>query len=164
MLKYNNPTRGFVNETSIYKPDMTTFYKKLCNVDNVKIPLNIMLANTESVNSVNIVPNVHVHSKQLYKFSSVFDMNINDIISGDRIIGLCDYVISTHGINNFHRNIEQFIDVDKIILIKDFNNINYDRLNVFLGQCGKKCIKLFIYTHLLEILLSVDFFNNLDKN
>jgi hypothetical protein len=164
MLKYNNPTRGFVNETSIYKPDMTTFYKKLCNVDNVKIPLNIMLANTESVNSVNIIPNVHVHSKQLYKFSSVFDMNINDIISGDRIIGLCDYVISTHGINNFHRNIEQFIDVDKIILIKDFNNINYDRLNVFLGQCGKKCIKLFIYTHLLEILLSVDFFNNLDKN
>jgi hypothetical protein len=164
MIKYTNPTKGFINETCIYKPNITTFYKRLYNINNVKIPLNIMMATTQTTQSMNIVANAHVHSKQLYKFSSVFDMNINDIISGDKVVGLCDFVIATHEIINFHKNIDEFISVDKIILIRNFNNINYKTLNNIFIKSGKKCIKLFIYTHLLDVLIDIDFFNHLNKD
>jgi len=164
-IQYNNPTCGFINETSVYKPNVTTFYKRPLNIDNLIITLNVVLAKTESQGCINIVPNVHVHSKQLYKFSSVFDMKFNDIISGDRIVGMCDYVISTHQINEFHKNLGNFIKMDRIILIKDFNNINYNALNsIFKGIMPKKVIKLFIYTHLMSHLIKVDFFTKLDTN
>ena len=163
MLKNENPSVGFINETCIYKPNVTKFYKKLCNVDNISIPLNIMLADTSEINCTNIVGNVHVHSKQLYKFSSVFDMSFSDIITGDRVVGLCDFVISVRQINEFHKNIENFISPDKILLIKDFNNINYKGLSNIFKSVNKKCLKLFIYTHLLPFLTSVKFFHNLDK-
>ena len=164
LLKYNNPTKGFINETSVYKPNISTFYKRLYNIDNIKIPINIMMATTSQTQSMNIVANAHIHSKQLYKFSSVFDININDIITGDNVIRLCDFVISTHQILNFHVNIEKYINMDKIILIRDFNSINYKSLNEFISKTNKKCIRLFIYTHLLDELVKVDFFNGLDKN
>lgn len=164
VLKYNNPTKGFINETSIYKPNISTFYKRLCNINNIKIPINIMMATTSQLQSMNVVANVHVHSKQLYKFSSVFDINIKDIITGDNVIGLCDYVISTHQILNFHTNIDKFINIDRILLIRDFNNINYVALNNIFSKSGKKCIRLFIYTHLLDELMRVDFFNSLNKD
>lgn len=163
MLKNRNPSVGFINETSIYKPHITKFYKKLCNVDNITIPLNIMLGDTSKISCTNIVGNVHVHSKQLYKFSSVLDISYSDIITGDRIIGLCDFVISVRQINEFHKNIENFISPDKILLIKDFNNINYKGLSTIFRSVNKKCLKLFIYTHLLPFLTSVKFFHNLDK-
>lgn len=165
LIKYMNPTCGFINETSIYKPNVSLFYKKQYILDNVSIPLNIILAKTDSQQSINIVPNVHVHSKQLYKFSSVFDIKFTDIISGDRIVSLCDFVISTHQINEFHKNLCNFIKMDKIILIKDFNNINYNALNsIFKNSQKKKIIKLFIYTHLLESLINVQFFNKLNTD
>ena len=163
-IKYNNPTKGFINESSSYKPNITTFYKRLYNINNVKIPLNIMMGTTQIMQSMNIVANAHVHSKQLYKFSSVFDINITDVITGDAVVGLCDFVISTHQIINFHKNLDHFISIDKIIAIRDFNNINYKTLNNILSTTGKKCIKLFIYTHLLDDLVRVDFFNGLNKD
>jgi hypothetical protein len=178
ILKFKNPTRGFINETSVYKPNISHFYKKLYYIDNINIPLNITVADTIINNNTvpntvpntiqnivtNIVPNVHIHSKQLYKFSSVFDLSYDDIISGDKIVGLCDFVISVNSINDFHKNIENFIQIHKIILIKNFNNINYNALNKIFKQSGKKELKLFIYTHLLEILVKVDFFKHLDNN
>lgn len=164
IYKFENPTRGFINETCMYKPNTTLFYKKLHVVNDINIPLNIMLGDTNVNNSTitNIIPNVHVHSKQLYKFSSVFDLQMSDIISGDKIVGLCDFALSTSQINNFHKNIEKFININNIILIKDFNNINYNSLNTIFKNSGKKQLKLFIYTHLLEILVKIDFFKHVN--
>jgi hypothetical protein len=162
LLKFKNPTKGFINETSVYKPNISQFQKKLYYVDNLHIPLNIVTAQTKNIN--NIVPNIHIHSKQLYKLSSVFDLSYDDIISGDKIIGLCDFVLSVNSINDFHKNIENFIQIHKIILIKNFNNINYKALNKIFNQANKNVIKIFIYTHLLEILIKIDFFKYLDNN
>ena len=162
LLQFNNPSKGFINETSRYKPNTSVFYKKLLYVNNINIPLNTLISETNDV--TNIIFNAHIHSKQLYKFSSVFDLKIEDIITGDRIIGLCDFVLSTHDILNFHKNIDTFINVDKIILIKNFNKININALNTIFKQNGKKHIKLFIYTHLLEILIQTDFFHRIDTS
>lgn len=162
LIKFNNPTKGFINETSLYKPNNSIFYKKICYNPDLNVNMNLYLVKTGDI--TNIIPNIHIHSKQLYKFCGVFDLKIDDIISGDKVIGLCDFVISTQQIVDFHKNLENFISLDKIILIKDFNNINYKALNNFIKSIGKKKIKLFIYTHLLKVLVSIGFFDKIDPS
>lgn len=162
LIKFRNPTKGFINETSLYKPNSSLFYKKGCYNHDLNVNMNVYLSRTGTI--TNIIPNIHVHSKQLYKFSGVFDLKIDDVISGDKVVGLCDFVISTQQIVDFHKNLENFISLDKIIMIKDFNNINYKALNNFIKSIGKKDIKLFIYTHLLKVLVSIGFFDNIDSS
>lgn len=166
LIQFNNPTVGFINETSLYKPNKSVFYKKQFYVTGLTIPINILLCKTNE--NTNMIPNIHIHSKQLYKFSSVFDLKINDIISGDRVVGVCDFVISTHEINDFHKNLEHFIPIDRIVLIKNLLNINYAMLNKYmlhyLKKNNKKSIKLFIYTHLFEKLFKIGFFDNIDTS
>lgn len=165
-IQFSNPSIGFVNETSIYKPNTSHFYKKKCYDSDLNVDINVYLANTINDGKIitNMIPNIHVHSKQLYKFSSVFDIKWHDIISGDKVIELCDLVIATHQIVDFHKNIEKYISIDKIILIKDLNNINYKALNNFIQNVGKKQIKLFVYTHLLKVLFEIGFFNQIDPD
>ena len=164
IIKFNNPSRGFINETSVYKPNTSIFYYKLCHVNHLKVPMYILLVGSKEKNSYHsIVSNIHIHSKQLYKFNSLFNLKIDDIISGDKVVSLCDFVISTSQINSYHINIDKFIKPDKIILIKDFNNVKYTALNKYFKECGKKVIKLFIYTHLLRVLLDINFFENIDS-
>lgn len=162
LIQFLNPSKGFINETSVYKPNISHFYKKKCFDPELNTNINIYLAKTDNI--INIVPNIHVHSKQLYKFSSIFDIKLNDIISGDKVIELCDLVIATHQIVDFHKNIDKFISVDKIILIKDFNNINYKSLSQIVKKIGKKQIKLFIYTHLFKVLFNIGFFDKIDPS
>lgn len=162
LIKFMNPSKGFINETSLYKPNNSDFYKKICYDPALNVNINIQLTKTNE--TINIIPNIHVHSKQLYKFSCVFDLKLNDIISGDRVIELCDFVISIKDILDYHKNIDKFISIDKIILIKNFNDINYKALNKFIKELGKKQIKIFIYTHLLNKLLEIGFFDNLDHS
>ena len=97
------------------------------------------------------IANLHIHSKQLYQFSSVFDINFEDLITGDRITSLCDFVLTTPEIYNFHKNLDKFSK--EIIIIKDFNNIKINLLNsYFTDHCKKNktnIVKLFLYTHIV---------------
>lgn len=84
-------------------------------------------------------------------------MQYSDIITGDRIISLCDFVIITEPILSFHKNLTSFISPQNIILIKDFKKIDANAINAlkryfenFADQNKTKLIKLFIYTHILE--------------
>ena len=164
IIKFNNPSRGFINETSDYKPNTSIFYYKLCHVSHLKVPMYVLLVGPkEGDNYHSIVSNIHIHSKQLYKFNSLFNLKIDDIISGDKVVSLCDFVISTSQINAYHVNIDKFIKPDKIILIKDLNNVNYNALNAYLKTSGKKIIKLFIYTHMLNTLLEINFFEKINS-
>uniref|UniRef100_A0A6C0E0T0 Exostosin GT47 domain-containing protein n=1 Tax=viral metagenome TaxID=1070528 RepID=A0A6C0E0T0_9ZZZZ len=154
---YDNPTVGFINERSRFKPNSLQFSKSLVYIDSVNVPLKLITSNAPNDNKLHLVANLHVHSKQLYKFSSIFDINFSDIITGDRILHLCDFVISTKEIFAFHQNIDYFtrgFDMSKVIIVKDFSNINTSLLNsyflTFSHISGKTNIKLFIYTHLLD--------------
>ena len=170
LLEFDNPTKNFVNETCEFKIDNNyeIFFKKLI-FDNIILPIRIPFISYALLNdninfSLKHIVNLHFHSKQLFKYSSLFDIKYNDIISGDRIISLCDFVITTHDIYNFHKNLDKFININNVIIIKNFNQINYDNLNKIFNEVkpNKKHIKLFIYTHLLKHFNDKILFN-LDK-
>jgi hypothetical protein len=74
-------------------------------------------------------------------------LKTEDIISGDRILSLCDFVLCTVEICNFHRNIEKFIDINRLIIMESFDLI---KLNKDFNELNKNTIKLFIYTHILD--------------
>ena len=161
IVKYNNPTRGFINETAILKANKYDFTRPKKRLDHLNIDINTWQLFEKSCDKNQLekscdknqlekscdenqlekscdkkksseIANLHIHSKQLYQFSSIFDLNYNDIISGDRILSLCDFVILTRPILDFHKNIHDY--AKDIIMINDPRNI-----------------KLFVYTHLLDL-------------
>lgn len=152
LIEYNNPSKGFVNETSIVKPDQFIFSNSQVLLDHLSIPIKIKTCREIQKPELCEIANLHIHSKQLYQFSSVFDIQYNDIITGDRVLTLCDFVLLTKDIYNFHGGINNY--AKDIILIKNFNDINLNLLNkYFIDYCqlnNTKTIKLFIYTHILE--------------
>ena len=155
LIEYNNPSVSFINETSFVKPNDYLFIKKKVVTDHHTIPLNIYICRENGKVNLSQVANLHIHSKQLYQFSSIFDNKFTDIITGDRILSLCDFVILTDDIYNYHKNIEKYISIDRIIKINNTNIINVDKLNTIFKYYIKerRPIKLFIYTHILDVFI-----------
>jgi hypothetical protein len=135
LVVYNNPTKGFVNETSEFKPNEARYVNKDMIVENVSKSICLPYALKEyPSNSFTLkqIVNLHIHSKQLYQFSSVCNLKYDDIITGDRILSLCDFVLCVPEIFQFHKNIEKFIDIRRVVIIRNFKNINKDELNTYL--------------------------------
>jgi hypothetical protein len=155
LLCLNNPSKGFINETCTFKANEVKIFQRSLSVNDYIVPLNLYFSTNNSLVVKQIV-NTHIHSKQLYQFSSVFNLNYQDIITGDRVISLCDFVITTNEIYNYHKNIEHFIKPNNIIKVQNFKNVNINALNgIFEEEISsrtenKKNIKLFIYTHILS--------------
>jgi hypothetical protein len=142
----NNPSKGFINETSDFKinKDMIFFRKNV--IINKDTCVDIIYSTFKT--KIKQICNLHIHSKQLYQFSSIFDIKFNDIITGDRVLSLCDYILTTPEIYNYHKNPK--VSLDKFIIVQNFKNINFIELN----KCfNKKHIKLFIYTHILDYFI-----------
>lgn len=154
---YNNPTRGFINETCDFKINKSLeIFKKAVYLDHLNIPINVMyIKKRESYDLVKII-NLHIHCKQLYQFSSIFDIKYYDIISGDKVCKLCDYVLVTPQIYNYHKYLDNFVKLDKIVVVKDINKVNMVNFNNIMEESGKEIVRLFIYTHFLE-----EFINNI---
>ena len=148
-----NPTRHFINETSDFKPNTAKF--KFVYENNLYKPK--MYINNKTYNIVNL----HIHSKDLYKYSSKFNLKYNDIITGDRITSLCDFVLCTHDIYNFHSKLNDF--AKDILIINDWDNIKYEKINEVCKKLNKKNIKIFMYTHMLE-KFQEKLLNKLDKS
>jgi len=168
MSLINNPSKGFVNETSEFKPNMYNYLQNTVHVENLKTNLKVFSCKEKTKSKLYHISNLHIHSKQLYQFSSVFNINYNNIITGDRIVGLCDFVILTNEIKSFHKNLENH--AKDIIIIKDFNNVNFELLNKYimekyenLKNNGRNSINLFIYTHILDLFIN-KIFPYLDKS
>lgn len=155
LLRINNPTGGFINETCTFKPDSITIFKRDFHLNNVNVPLELFYGQQETGNTIQLkqINNLHIHSKQLYQFSSLNNLKFKDLISGDRIVSLCDFVLLTQDILAYHQNLDKFVDINKIIIIKNFQNINTSTLNSYFQELNKKTIKLFIYTHLLDYFI-----------
>ena len=152
LVVYNNPTRTFVNETCTVKPDNYRFSKCKVVSDNTSVPVRIPIVCANGTIPNTKIANLHIHSKQLYQFSSVCDLAYDDIVSGDRVLSLCDFVLLTPEIHAFHKNIEKY--ARDIIVIKNFTNVNIELLNgYFVDFCrssGRGYVKLFLYTHMLD--------------
>lgn len=141
--KYINPTKGFINETATFKPNTADFFKGVIKDSKLK-KYYIKDKKEEQIKDLQVI---HVHSKQLYLYSSIFDINYNDIITGDRIIALCDFVITDK--IQFSYNINLTKHNSNIFLVKDFKKINYELLNEKIlqhnNETGNENIKLFIF-------------------
>jgi hypothetical protein len=161
IVKYNNPSKGFINETAEINCRDYTFLKTRILLDFLNISIKV---NRIQDTSLHQIANLHIHSKQLYQFSSIFDINYNDIITGDRITSLCDFVLTTPEIYNFHKNLDKFSK--EIIIIKDFKNIKINLLNIYFSDHCKKnktnVVKIFLYTHIVQqfIHFILPFLNN----
>jgi len=152
-INFINPTRHFINETSDFKPNTANF--KFVYEKNLYKPK--MYINNKTYNIVNL----HIHSKDLYKYSSKFNLKYSDIITGDRITSLCDFVLCTHDIYNFHSKLNDF--AKDILIINDWDNIKYEKINEVCKKLNKKNIKIFMYTHMLE-KFQEKLLNKLDKS
>lgn len=152
LLTINNPTNGFINETCTFKPNSIQIFKKSLHISNISIPLELYYGQRDVNNIIDLkqIHNLHIHSKQLYQFSSLNDLKYNDLVSGDRVVSLCDFVILTHDIFNYHQNLEHFVDLNKVIIVKNFQTVDINTLNKYFKELNKKSVKLFIYTHILD--------------
>lgn len=137
---FNNPTKGFVNETSIMKPNEYTFVKS--------VDLGLKKYYIKSQNILEPIHNLHIHSKHLAPFSSCFDLDYNDIISGDRVTGLADVVICTKEILEYHVNLDRFNS--NTIIVRDYKSIDQDNLKSILMDMKKEIISIHLYTHTLD--------------
>lgn len=149
---YNNPSKGFVNETCVVKYNIDKVYTK-----NVVIHDAGKLSKAyyyDTMHGQKLIYNLHIHSKQLYKFSSIFGYNFQNIITGDRVLSLADYIICSINVYRFHKNMALFNK--NIILVRNFKQPNLDSLNEILLKSGKRVVKLCIYTHEID-----DFVNNI---
>lgn len=133
ITQLNNPTVGFINETCDFKLNA-----KIENKYEKKLK-------TYLINQQSIV-NLHIHSKQLFKFSSVFDIDYNDIITGDRVFNLVDYVVTNQQIHNFHNLTNADIKPVKMILVENVKTL-LNSTPMFLS------LKLFVYTHILDYFI-----------
>jgi hypothetical protein len=148
---FQNKTIGFINETSSFKPNTCSFSNANIGTNEHYHSLKMIICQQNN-KVINLVANIHIHSKQLYQFSSVLTTSFEHIITGDRILSLCDFVICTNETYQFHKGIEKF--AKEIIVVKDWQTSNTDLLNkYFIKYCttfNTKTIKLFIYTHILD--------------
>lgn len=158
LVQFNNPSKGFINETCVVKPNKFEFINRKVIFDHIQIPIIIPLCSNPEINKINNkiilskIANLHIHSKQLNEFSSINNLLYKEIISGDRIISLCDFVLLSKEIHNFHKGIEKY--AKDIIIIKNFETTNITLLNSyfenFCNKTNKTQVKLFIYTHILD--------------
>jgi hypothetical protein len=166
LLTIDNPSRGFVNETCDFKISDCIITKRYdypgatCCVkcsDGIKLkkyfigpigpigPEEDKEAQIDKQKDSQIV-NLHVHSKQLYQFSSIFDINYKDIITGDRVVELCDLIITTKDIDNFHKGIEH-LDARKVFLDSEAIIIPIIPVN--------GTLKFFVYSHILDTFVAL---------
>ena len=153
LLHYNNPTKGFVNETSLFKPDSITILKNKIFLKNMKFPVDLYYAKREDDNNIMLkqIVNLHIHSKQLYEYSIINHLKYSDIITGDRVVSLCDFIILTRNILDYHQNLNCFINNNNnLIIVDDFKTINMQYINSYIRLLNKSTIKIFVYTHIIE--------------
>lgn len=138
--RFINPTRGFINETSVFKANTA---KYLIDYNSNKGKKYKMQINTKNYD----INALHIHSKQLYLFSSKFDIPFEEIITGDRIIGISNFVFCDKNQFNYTTNLMKWNR--NVFLVKDFQNVNYEEMNntftEFVNKTGSTTIRLFVF-------------------
>lgn len=150
--KFINNTIGFVNETSEFKPNTYSYkisYRKILDgyPNNLKKYFCV-----DKKNNYYQIHNLHIHSKQPYNFSSVFDIQFTDLLTFSNILQKCDAVICTETV--YSQNTSTIRDIDKVLLVKNPTSINIDRLTSCFKDLKKSHITCFIWDNLLDTFIN----------
>jgi len=155
---------GYINETCTFKVNTVKLITSLNNTSLTSNTLNTIeeYFTSTSPNNYQKIVNLHIHCKNLYRFVSCPRILFEDIISGDRIVSKCDFIFSTPKIQEYHRNLSNFIDVNKILVNWSQSQLgltkDLDILNKFKFSSPAP-IKLFIYSHILEEFMTKILYN-----
>lgn len=141
---YINPTIGFINETATFKPNTASYRKATIN-NKIYNGKKYFIGDSTKFYDLNAI---HVHSKQLYLFSSVFDICYADIITGDRIIQFCDFIITDRNQYNYNTNLMKYNQ--NVLLVNDFQNVNIQKINKYIEDKQTKQIRLFVFIDNME--------------
>jgi hypothetical protein len=145
LTRINNPTRGFINETCDFCKNPELRPRSV-----IKDGLNVWTI----TNSVRVV-NLHIHSKQLYQFSSIFDIQYDDIITGDRVLDLVEFIVTTKEIDGFHIRYRQ-TQAKKIFLDSEQISLPLRPTGPGTGQDHPAGPMIFfVYTHILEYFIDI---------
>lgn len=101
--------RRFVNETCVMKCDHYKFTTVNTNVGSKYVCVG--------AGRVTDIVNLHIHCKELFKFSSVFNIRESDIITGERFMAHCDIVFTTPEKVAFHKSL--LLDCKTLLLSVD---------------------------------------------
>jgi hypothetical protein len=149
-LMYYYKTKGFINETCTFKADAYQYVRKKVVVNNNTL-YTLVVRHPQTKKTVPLA-NVHAHNKLLYMFSSISSITYDNIISGDRVLGLCDFVIATPEIQAFHKGIDGF--AKNLVLVNVFNKDTckrlLDHLELYCKETSTTHLSLFVYTHILD--------------
>jgi hypothetical protein len=142
-LSVYKKTRRFENETSEFKANLYKYIVKKVHTGKSNVNVFVLKDNTGFTS----IANIHVHSKRLQMFSSINTINYYDIISGDRVINVCDLIFTTPEIYKFH--VKSNCRQDKFVVVQNFDNVNLEALEEIITSTGLKTLKIFVYTHIL---------------
>ena len=130
-LEFNNPSVGSVNPDVCYKITKQTLPTEYLDSNRRKWKIKH-----------SFIFNLHIHCKQLFYFSSVMNIKCEDIITGDKIVSLCDFVLIDKQVFDYHKNILHFTN---------YSNLCFAN---YLPTHTSRIIKIFIYMHLLDNFIS----------
>lgn len=150
--KYINHTIGFVNETSQFKPNTCDY---MCVYQDYLLHYPKHLKRyfcSDKQNNHYQIHNLHIHSKQPYTFSSIFDISYVDLITLPNILNKCDAIICTE--DTYNKNTSIIRNIDKVLLVKNQKSINVKKLKSCFSDFKKETITCFIWDNLLEVFTS----------
>lgn len=139
---YKNPTIGFINETSDFKPNTASLHliqeKRMSGPSFNKIFLNKQIP----------VHSLHIHSKDLTRFSSLSTtIPYEEIISGHRIFSKCDFIVCKKSNQHYdqglkHLQIPIFVvdDMEQIITQSDIEKF----------KTLDRPLRVGLYTHTMD--------------
>lgn len=130
-LEYNNPSVGSLNPNASYKVTKQTNPTEYFDSKRRKWKIKNSL-----------IFSLHIHCKQLFYFSSVMNIKCDDIITGDKIIKLCDSIFINKQIFDYHKNILHYTNYSNLCFAEIPNN-------------STKVIKIFVYMHLIKNFISI---------
>lgn len=125
---FMNPTIGFVNETSVFKPIFYQF-KTTFEVDKQGRVLKKYLClnnRYENMRGVHI-HNLHIHSKSAYLFSSTFDMKYQDLPTILNVCSISDFVLCGKRFLKYKGSLLE--RAKEVIVVKNIHKVNLKRLS-----------------------------------
>jgi len=127
LVVFDNPSKNFINNETDFNPSTLLYGVHKVQLKHLNIPIELYIAVSDDERIKNIM-NLHIHSKQLYQFSSINNLKLNDMISPDTVMRRCFF----DGKNSiFVKSFEEFVSNVMSTLPDDlsYNLYSYDKMD-----------------------------------
>lgn len=134
-------TAGFVNETAVFSCADLEFAWEV--VHELRRPVCRPRGGDDGDRRWTRINNLHIHAKELQKFSSHLWLTADDIVTGERLQGLAEISIIPRDMYAFHQHVDDF--AREAVLIDDYSAVDQQSAINFLSSKRS----FFVYTHAL---------------